>query len=703
MEAFEGPLWEGVLPGILRTLFVGRKTGILSFELKGERRSVQFLGGNIVSANSSVRDDWMGEMLVRQGRLSREDLKRAVGFALRDKRRLGVVLQELGILDADGLEEAVGDHVKQVLGKVFSWSDGRYRFEEEPEEEAREGDVTLRLSTGELILQAARSVLDPDVVRFNLGDIGRVVALSNDPLLRFQRISLTPADGFLLSRVNGRLTGRELQTMVPLSEEQFHRSLFGLLSAGVVDFLSREEAASEAIETPPEEGPAAEAPHEPPVPAWADETMVIPSDLPPDTRESAIEKTSVDPPQGLSPLEKTPVTPPLGQSPLEKTPVTPPPERSSLDETVVIFRPGEPLPPGEPSGDETEEPLPPGEPSGDETEEPLPPGEPSGDETEEPLPPEEPLRESAVEKTVVIPPPGESVAERTMVMPSLRNLPIGETMSLPEASSEWGEAPLEPSEAEKTQKLAPVDTRRLEVLEAYEHLAARTHFEVLGVPRDAREAQVREAYFRRARRFHPDVHHDPALTDLREQLEEIFGRLGEAYEVLCSPRLRARYEKQLAEQVAQPEARVRRDPEQEAVAAEEAIEKGAESIAEERYSEAIQQLEPAISRARGAARSRGRILLARAYAEHPNWVKQGEELLLSVLLEEPDNDDALLLLGRIYGGLGLRSRAVAMLHRVLDRSPGNAEAHGLIAEIGRTPLALGPGHARMKSLLGWKP
>ena len=93
MEEIQGRLWEGVLPGVLRTLFVGRKTGLLSFSRKDERRRVRFRGGNIVSADSSVREDWMGEQLVRRGRLSREDLKRAVGFMLRDKRRLGVVLR----------------------------------------------------------------------------------------------------------------------------------------------------------------------------------------------------------------------------------------------------------------------------------------------------------------------------------------------------------------------------------------------------------------------------------------------------------------------------------------------------------------------------------------------------------------------------------------------------------------------------------
>jgi hypothetical protein len=367
MEAIQGPLWEGVLPSVLRRLYVGRKTGRLSFQRGLESHGVRFRCGHIVNADTNVQQDRMGELLVRGGALSQIQLKEALDRSHREGKRLGAVFVEQGLLDAQGLEEAVAAHVRHVLGKVFSWSEGTYGFAAESPEE-QPGDVTLRLSTGDLILQAARSVQDPDVVRYNLGDLERRLVLSNDPLLRFQRINLSPVDGYVLSRVDGSLTAYQVGQLIPLPAEQVQRSLFGLLSTGVIDFLP----------APPRQaaGPA--------------------------------------------------------------------PEARTADEPRA-------------------------------------------------------------------PSPGEA----------------------------RGLGPLSPPTAEAPGPPPPVDTRRPEVLEAHAGLGA-SPFEVLGVPRDATEAQVREAYFRLAKRFHPDVHHDPALSDLREQLEQIFGRLNEAYAELS--RLRERYE-----------------------------------------------------------------------------------------------------------------------------------------------------------------
>ncbi len=279
MDLVEGSLWEGVLPGVLRRLYVGRATGRLVLERSDERQGVHFRVGHIVSGETSVRGDRMGELLVSSGRLAAADMKRAMGFALRDGKRLGVVLVELGLLDAEGLEDAVCAHARHVLRKVFAWNEGSYRFQEEVSA-SQAGDVTLRLSTGDLILQAARSVQDPDVVRYNLGDIDRRVALSTDPLLRYQHISLSPADGYVLSRVDGSLSARELCSLVPLTDEQVYRSLYGLLSAGVVDFLPGQRKPRPATKVQPAAGPAppsapAAAGPAPP-PAYLEKTQPLP-------------------------------------------------------------------------------------------------------------------------------------------------------------------------------------------------------------------------------------------------------------------------------------------------------------------------------------------------------------------------------------------------------------------------------------------
>ena len=230
-----GDLAEGVVPDLLREIYVGRRNGSLTLARGEERQSLRFRRGHIVNAHTNVLEDRLGEMLVRRGLLSEADLARATEIVVREGRRLGEVLAELELIDASGLEDAVALHIHEMLAKVFLWHEGSYAFAEEPEAEAGH-ELTLKLSTGELILEAVQAVRDPDVVRYALGDMDRVLVLSSDPLLRFQKLTLSPEDGFVLSRVDGVTSGREIVQLIPLPPERTQRSLLGLLSTGVVEF-----------------------------------------------------------------------------------------------------------------------------------------------------------------------------------------------------------------------------------------------------------------------------------------------------------------------------------------------------------------------------------------------------------------------------------------------------------------------------------
>jgi tetratricopeptide (TPR) repeat protein len=523
----KGSLTEGLLPEVLRQLYVGRKTGFLHFTRQGERRSVYFRAGHVVHADTNVKDERLGEILVAQGLLSAADLKRATGFVLRDKKRLGAVLIELAIMDRDKLEDALGVHVREILRKVYAWSEGDYSFEDK-EEADLEPDMSLRLSTGEMILEAVRSIDDPDVVRFALGDIDRILGLSNDPLLRFQKIALTPADGYVLSRIDGTLSARELLQVIPMVHDDTLRSLFGLVSTGVVEFLP----------LPPKAQPK------------------------PDTR-------------------------PMGQ---------PAPAR-----------------------------------------------------------------------------PVQRVSPET-----------APSASVPASS------PAKPAESEETLKVR--EARRQEVLEAFEGLKAKSHFDVLGIPRASSEAQVKEAYFKLAKKFHPDTHHDPALADMREKIEAIFIRLGEAYEVLRNPRTRGNYEADLASRTPrvpmtgtvlvnpqEPEPPL--DPEHEARMAEESFRKAVKLFTQEKYWDAIQLLETALEGAEPRMKLRIRVLLGKSYLKNPKWTKRGEEQLQAVTRDDPKNVDAHYALGELYKASGLKSRALHEFQRVLELKPEHEEAGAQVAEL----------------------
>jgi curved DNA-binding protein CbpA len=215
---------------------------------------------------------------------------------------------------------------------------------------------------------------------------------------------------------------------------------------------------------------------------------------------------------------------------------------------------------------------------------------------------------------------------------------------------------------------------------------------VLGLTRPVGEAEVKEAYFRLAKRFHPDVHHDASLGDLRDELEAVFIHLGEAYDVLRDPRKRADYEERIGRQrrplfdapTAPPEggppaAEAPPDPEEGARRAEESIRKAAKLVEQEKYWEAIQLLEPALPVVQGKSRLRAQVLLARSKARNPRWTKEAEELLLAATRESPQATEAWALLASIYAEKGLKARALSSYRRVLNLKPDHEEAREYVA------------------------
>ncbi len=67
----------------------------------------------------------------------------------------------------------------------------------------------------------------------------------------------------------------------------------------------------------------------------------------------------------------------------------------------------------------------------------------------------------------------------------------------------------------------------------------RDYYEILGVPRDADAKKIKAAYRKLARKWHPDLHSGKD----KEQAEEKFKEINEAYEVLSDAEKRSKYDR----------------------------------------------------------------------------------------------------------------------------------------------------------------
>ncbi len=235
----QGPLSQVSAVQVLRALFVGRLSGHLVFTRDDESISLRFISGHIVSGSSDPVPGRLGEALVRSGVVERAHLDLTLAQAARQGRRLGPILVEQGLATREQVEEALRLQVYSVLFEALSWGRGCFRFEPNDGSLPPLEEVSVCISTAQLIFQVVNSLEDPSSVREALGDPNRLVIPVKDPAVRLEGVTLSPGDAFVLSRADGQLTARELLEITPLPTETVERSLLALLSLGVVEYRSR--------------------------------------------------------------------------------------------------------------------------------------------------------------------------------------------------------------------------------------------------------------------------------------------------------------------------------------------------------------------------------------------------------------------------------------------------------------------------------
>src|SRR5258706_6590419 len=168
---------------------------------------------------------------LRQGQITGVAFESFAGPGATEGPGEPLVLDGLDLAGDPGLAR---EAARERLLMALTWTDVSSTFTEGPQDGE---DPPLTLSTEEVLGEALPLIKDPEVIRATLGDVDRVLGLTFDPS-KAKNLSLTPTEGYILSRIDAILSAREVLQLIPTDPVETERSLFRLLLGGLVEYLA---------------------------------------------------------------------------------------------------------------------------------------------------------------------------------------------------------------------------------------------------------------------------------------------------------------------------------------------------------------------------------------------------------------------------------------------------------------------------------
>jgi len=226
-------------------------SGILRFQNGATTRQLFIDAGYMIRfAVSTLSNESITALFRDKGGVTEAQVKEATA-AKEAAELLAPTLVRLGILSKDTLTQLTREHIHRVTLGALAAREGSFEFQAGalPFREQLDGG----LSSAEILLEWARAFPEIDWIRRRFGSVDARIQMSGRPPEGYQKVPLNPAEGYIMSRVDGRASAGEICMVSPMGEETTLRALFGLALSGIL------EMPEGSVEIPPPAGPAAAA------------------------------------------------------------------------------------------------------------------------------------------------------------------------------------------------------------------------------------------------------------------------------------------------------------------------------------------------------------------------------------------------------------------------------------------------------------
>ncbi|MGB9722797.1 MAG: DUF4388 domain-containing protein [Chloroflexia bacterium] len=237
--ALVGNLRDFNLADFLYLVDRGYKTGRLTLKRSDDAATLYFEKGKLVYATQYSREERLGEMLVRIGRITEQQRDHALRLQQGPYagKPLGAILVELGYISDEELKRHVRTQIEETVYRLFTWSDGEFRFDAGVLVAPEDVMITLPLGVENIIMEGVRRIDEWSRIRDRIPSTDVVVKFVDQPSDRAKGVNLTPDEWRVFARINGKDSIRTISERTGLGEFEVCRIIYGFISAGLVELV----------------------------------------------------------------------------------------------------------------------------------------------------------------------------------------------------------------------------------------------------------------------------------------------------------------------------------------------------------------------------------------------------------------------------------------------------------------------------------
>ena len=246
-------------------------SGSLSVADKDRKCVIYFKDGSVVFAVSNARTSRLYEILLKRGRITKEDIVRIPNFA--SDFEFAAYLEDKNFLNEDDIKRLFSEQIESILVDILSWQQGDWSFSSL--KRVRDG-LSFDVEAKRLLLEYGRC-LSTDSVLARFRSLDERFHRSSDEATRFD---LAADEGFVLSRTDtDPLTVADLTSIAAMTDADALHVIYKLWLAGLIVRLDWQPAFSAHTvaamrgatlqikqEAKPAQAPAAPVPVAPPKP-----------------------------------------------------------------------------------------------------------------------------------------------------------------------------------------------------------------------------------------------------------------------------------------------------------------------------------------------------------------------------------------------------------------------------------------------------